>query len=517
MKILLIEDDDLDAVIVTRSLANAFADVELRHSKCLQAALDCLREETCGFDVILSDLSLPDSIGLEAIFAIQKVCPDCPLIVLTGNENPTQSLKAIANGAQDYLEKNKIAADSLKRSIQHSIERHSLKQKNTRLLSTLRQSGLLLHEKNRKLEKACKTAQQFVDNVSHEFRTPLTVIMEYASLISDSMAGPVTAEQSKLLGIIDDRASDLNNMVDDMLDVSKLESGLLSASRCRCNVEDIIEHVLPAIRRKADIRDVTIELQIDEDLPCVYCDASKAGRVIINLAVNAIKFSRPPGKVTLFARMDSPDDIVIGLADNGIGIPLKRQKEIFQRFSQVRSELNEETKGFGLGLNIAQEIVDLNLGRMRVESTEGVGSTFSFTLPIDQPEEITRRLIDRRKWGNEEGETLSAIQIRTDDTGDENESLELEHFLIHVLRQYDLLFPIDHHTWLLIVSAPSIALDDFFSRLETQRNLINRNRPRGPLPDFRSEVLGSWQTSHNCHSLIDLVHRRCHTEECIGV
>lgn len=513
MRFLLIEDDEVDAELVRRSLKKAFPMCHVCETRYLEEAVAAA--ENASFDAVLADLSLPDSAGLMAVIQMVECCPQSPLVVLTGTDCQDISTKAIEIGAQDFLVKCEIEPGLLERSIRYAIQRHHLRSKNEQLLESLRKGEELLQAKNRKLEKVCKTAQEFVDNVSHEFRTPLTVIMEYASLLADSIAGPVNSEQEKLLGVIDDRASDLNNMVDDMLDVSKLESGLLDASRTRSDVQGIIDHVLPAIRRKALVRDVTLDVEVCSDLPAVYCDPEKVGRVIVNLAINAIKFSRNPGEVKILARRKGDLDVEVCVSDNGIGIPEDRQQEIFRRFSQVKTALSESTKGFGLGLNIAQELVELNFGKMGVESTEDVGSTFSFTLPIDEPREVTRRYLKRLTETAEDSAFVSAIRIAIAAGCSDIATMDAYRFLVHLLRQNDLLFPIDDREWLILVSAPEIALNDFFQRLSKQREMINRNRPRGPLLDFIIHTEDSLSAIDESEPLICLVENHFNMEHCL--
>ena len=511
MRFLLIEDDCVDAQLVCRSLERAFPGCMIDRADCLKEALLIIDHNT--YDAVLSDLSLPDSSGLDSVIRMKQACPDSPLVVLTGLEDHKVSLNAIAEGAQDYLVKGRIGPELLERSIRYAMQRHALSRKNRQLLATLRESDQLMKTKTRKLEKACRTAQQFVDNVSHEFRTPLTVIMEYASLLADSIAGPVNEEQAKMLGVIDDRASDLNNMVGDMLDVSKLESGLLGASRSRCTVAEIVDHVLPAIRRKALVRHVDLHVEIDEGLPDVFCDPAKVGRVIVNLAINAIKFTGNPGHVRIRAEKSGQFDVSLGVSDNGVGIPIGRQREIFQRFSQVKTELQESTKGFGLGLNIAKELVDLNFGKMDVQSTEGMGSTFSFTLPVNCPREVTKRFLRRLADLPEDSAAVSALTVTLDDPQTESALMDVDRFLVHILRQNDLIFPLPNQQWLLLVSLPSIALTAFFERLSNEREQINRNRPRGPLPELRTSVEGTWEAGQCDDDVLRVVDHHCNQRQ----
>ncbi|MEO1619243.1 MAG: histidine kinase dimerization/phospho-acceptor domain-containing protein, partial [Planctomycetota bacterium] len=288
MRLLLIENSHVDSAFVERMLRSAFLQLELVRVENLAKAV-LLLEQDMGFDAIIASVSLPDSEGIDTVGRLLEVAAGIPLIALADIEDYGVSKRAIRLGVQDFLSKRILNSETLERSVRYSIERKKLAIRNERLLSSLGESERLLRTRTQKLEKACKTAQTFVENVSHEFRTPLTVIMEYASLLADGVAGSVTEEQSSLLGIIDDRAADLNTMVDDMLDVSKLESGMLGAARCRAEVGEIVSRVLPALQRKSQIREVTLQVDIPEDTPAVYCDSEKTGRVLINLVVNAIK------------------------------------------------------------------------------------------------------------------------------------------------------------------------------------------------------------------------------------
>ena len=291
----------------------------------------------------------------------------------------------LRQGAQDYLLKHEVEPKLLARSLRFAIER----QRTAALESCIEQlaaAQVLLKKKNRRLAKLNRTVHEFVDNVSHEFRTPLTVIKEYASLVKDGVVGAVSDEQKQMLTIVEDRADDLNTMVDDMLDVSKLEAGLLRVDRRICQVADIVARVWPARECKAAVRGVQLEFQLDPKLEAVFCDPEKAGRVLTNLVTNAIKFCGQPGRVWLNCDRE-PDGAGVRLSvrDNGHGISPENQRAIFLRFKQLSESIRSSTKGFGLGLNIAKKLVELNLGEITVESEIGRGSTFAFTLPKARP------------------------------------------------------------------------------------------------------------------------------------
>ena len=289
------------------------------------------------------------------------------------------------------------------------------------MLRGLEQSKELLKQKNRRLARLYKTAQRFVDNVSHEFRTPLTVIKEYATLICDGLAGDVNDEQQRMLNIVVDRADDLNTMVDDMLDVSKVEAGMLGAWRRNCRVADVVRHVMPALALKAQVHGVKLETDVSPRLPAVYCDGEKLGRAIINLTVNGIKFSRQPGVVRLWVQ-DQPEarEVVVGITDNGPGIDEEQQTAIFKRFKQLDTNIRRSTKGFGLGLCIAKELIELNLGTMNMVSKVGQGSTFSLTVPWADPIEVTTRYLKQLAVQPRKSPTVSLLRAEVDEAVDDS-------------------------------------------------------------------------------------------------
>ena len=421
-------------------------------------------------------------------------------MVLTGLNSDLVALEALKLGAQDYLIKDGATSDVLERAIRYAIQR----QRNTemeQLLKTVRANEHLLARKNKHLARLNRTAHRFVDNVSHEFRTPLTVIMEYVSIVRDGLVGDLNEKQRQLLDVSVDRADDLNNMVNDMLDVSRLGAGILGLYRGSCRMEKIVEHVRPNLERKAAIKRVTIEIEIDPALPAVYCDPEKIGRVLINLAVNAIKFSGQPGHVRIHVGVDPlAPHVVTSISDTGPGIDPQRLGELFKRFKQLGAESSGSTKGFGLGLNIAKELVHLNFGEIRVESQVGVGSTFSFTVPIDDPLEVTRRYLSKVKKRLPE---LSLLEARVDASIAATVADDVDAFLSRLLRRHDILFRATPRRWVLLLSASEAEVELFLARgLQVLVN-TNRNRPFGPLPEVIWSRIGTWRMQQ--HEILDAV------------
>jgi PAS domain S-box-containing protein len=254
---------------------------------------------------------------------------------------------------------------------------------------------LQVAQQNQRLVALTEQAHGFVDDVSHEFRTPLTVIKEFCSIIADGLAGPTTPEQSQYLGIIDGAVLDLNHMVEDFLDSSKLRAGLLRVDRRRQTIESIFARIRPGLQKKAASRSITIEEHIAPNLPAVFADEEKVRRVIMNLATNAVKFSPEGSQVALWARHAPEGGVEIGITDRGRGLAPGDLKRLFERFRRVPGSDAQMVEGFGLGLNIARQLVWLNLGRMNVVSELEHGSTFSFTLPAHDPRMILERFFMR--------------------------------------------------------------------------------------------------------------------------
>ncbi len=500
--VLLVEDNPEHAELATYALRKAReAPFQVEHVDQLSTAL--ARLALGGIDVALVDLSLPDSSGMDTFQAIRTAAPDVPIVVFTGMEDEKFVLEMLHQGAQDYLLKHDVEPKLLARSLRFAIERH----RNAALeecLLKLDGAHALLQKKNRRLAKLYRTAHEFVDNVSHEFRTPLTVIKEYTSLVREGVVGPVSDEQKKMLIVVEDRADDLNTMVDDMLDVSKLKSGLLGICRQECQVAEILDHVRLGLERKAAVKGVELEFEIDPLLPTLFCDPEKAGRVLINLTTNAIKFCGQPGHVRLSCHRESDrTGVKFGVSDNGSGISAENQEAIFRRFKQLGESERSSTKGFGLGLSIAKQLVELNLGAITLESHVGSGSTFFFTLPPADPREVLRRYlkwIERRRNGSSQ---LALVEANVEESTSATLADDVNLFLNHLLRSTDLLFRSGPTKWLVVLPVAEIEVDEFRERVAKKMGEANRNRLGEPLPEIRMKFLAAWRVGSDRDELLN--------------
>lgn len=488
-RVLLIEDNANDVVLIKRALSKARIRFDV---VCASDLATGLAAAGATFDAALTDLTLPDASGPEAVKQLRLRVPDLPIIVLTGLASDEAALESLDCGAQDYLVKDTISPEILEHAIRYAVQR----QKNVamrRILGRLQASERALEKKNRRLARLYKTAHRFVDNVSHEFRTPLTVVNEYVSLLRDGLVGPLNDEQNRMLDVVADRAEDLNNMVDDMLDVSKLEAGMLGLWRRSCGIDAIVDHIRPSLLRKSIVKQVELQFDIPDDLPEVFCDDEKVGRVLINLTVNAIKFCGQPGLVQVWAKFDEKArEVTVGVTDNGEGIEPDNLALIFQRFKQVQAHPRGSSKGFGLGLNIAKELVHLNLGEIHVKSTPGKGSTFWFSLPIADPREVMSRHLKWIAQFQSGPSAVSLVRASFDAAGRGESAEDVNTFLNMLLRRHDLVVRIENAVWILAVPCEEPELKSLFARAEKTRHTVNRNRVGDPVPPIDMLILGTW-------------------------
>ncbi|MEQ8615563.1 MAG: response regulator [Lacipirellulaceae bacterium] len=485
-RILLIDDDTADAFVTRESLSRVDSRrYEIEHAVSLRDAKT--RLENFDYDVILLDLNLPESRGIDTLRQLKGIClSDTPVIVLTGLDDEEAALQLLADGAADFISKKDMRSETLSRSIQYTLRRQHL-------LVELQSANKMLSEKNNRLAQLYNTAQQFVDNVSHEFRTPLTVIREFTSIVRDGLDGPVTERQAEHLEKVLYRTDDLSLMVDDMLDISKLEAGLLAVWRRPCSVEELINNVEGMISSRAKSRGIEFSVDLQVDLPEVYCDEEKARRVLINLAINAIKFTSKGGRVQIWAKQaEESSDIVLGVTDTGAGISKENLESIFGRFRQVDSGIHSSTKGFGLGLSIARELVDLNLGEIDVQSEVGKGSTFSFTLPQNDLTTIVDRYLDRRMQKSPQGTSLALVHAQA--TGEMASSADavVDEFLQRAMCGSDLAVRSVDQKWIIVKECVEGELRDALAKIEADWRAFKRNCPGVELPDIAFTVAETW-------------------------
>lgn len=226
---------------------------------------------------------------------------------------------------------------------------------------------------------------EFVATVSHELRTPMTSIRGYVDILLMGAAGALNENQTHFLQIVKNNTERLNILVNDLLDISRIESGRVTLSPQPVNLRDIAEDVVADALRRAqeENKPITFSLEAARDLPRIYGDEERVRQMISNLVDNAYRYTPQDGKVTVHVHTLNGNDVQVDVQDTGVGVPLEDQERIFDRFFRGEDPLVLAAPGTGLGLAIVKQLVEMHSGRIWLESEgTGKGSTFSFTLPI---------------------------------------------------------------------------------------------------------------------------------------
>jgi len=237
---------------------------------------------------------------------------------------------------------------------------------------------LVLHEIS-ELRRLERVRQDFVANVSHEFRTPLTAIQGFAeTLLGGALEDP--ANRRRFVEIIREHAARLARLTEDLLELARIEAGEMKLEFRPVSVQQLVESCAETVGMKAEAKQLALELMVPEGLPAVRGDANRLQEVLQNLLDNAVQYTPSGGRVEVSAAR-AGDQIVITVADTGIGVPQAEQSRIFERFYRVDAARSREVGGTGLGLSIARHIVEAHGGRIWVESAVGEGSRFHFSIP----------------------------------------------------------------------------------------------------------------------------------------
>lgn len=224
---------------------------------------------------------------------------------------------------------------------------------------------------------------EFVANVSHELRTPLTSIRGFAeTLLDGALEDPKVARQ--FLEIINTETERLSRLIDELLNLSKIEDRKSVPNRQPLEIEELIEQVVAILQPRSQEKNITIKVDLPENLPVVQGDSDMLSQVLINLIDNAVSYTQPGGEIRIGAAAGQ-DELKVDVQDNGIGIPPESLSRVFERFYRVDKARSREQGGTGLGLSIVKHIIDAHRGSVQVESKVGKGSTFSFVLPLTEP------------------------------------------------------------------------------------------------------------------------------------
>ncbi len=234
------------------------------------------------------------------------------------------------------------------------------------------------------LESASRHKSEFLANMSHELRTPLNVIIGFSEVLQERMFGELNEKQDEYVRDIVASGKDLLLLINDILDLSKVEAGRMELELGALSVTETLENALAMFRERAGRQGITLGLQVDANIGVIEADERKVKRIIVNLLSNAVKFTPEGGRIDTSARLVD-GDLEVAVHDTGIGIAHDDLARIFEEFQQVSQPDAQKREGTGLGLALTRALVELHGGEIGVDSELGVGSTFTFRLPVRRP------------------------------------------------------------------------------------------------------------------------------------
>ena len=370
IKILLFEDNPGDAGLIEEMLEEYNDLYLLTNVETLKEGLDILDKHY--FNVILLDLGLPDSEGIDTLINVYNKVPDLPIIVLTGLNDKEIGILSVQKGAQDYLIKREIDSKLLTRSISYSIERKKIGIELQRSQENLEEK---VKERTKALEESNKELQQFAYITSHDLREPLRMITSFLQLLEKRYQDQLDADANEFIGFAVDGAKRLDSMINDILIYSKISNK--ERNLVPININEVIEQV--RLNLKTSI-DETNTIMTHDPLPTLISDEQSMIQLFQNLISNAIKYrSEKPPEIHISAKKEN-NRYLFSIKDNGIGMSPNHLEKIFTIFQRLHT--HEKYEGTGIGLAIAQKIVHQQGGEIWAESELRKGSTFYFTIPI---------------------------------------------------------------------------------------------------------------------------------------
>ncbi len=333
-----------------------------------------------SFDAVITDIILPDVGGIEILELAKEINPDAAVIIMTDYASVETAIDAVKQGAYAYFIKP-VDPDEMKTAITNALKQQRLSLDNKKLVESLQRSNRLLCKANKELKKANRLKSEFMAAMSHELRTPLNVIIGFSQLMLDGVPREINEEQRQCLEDILSSGEHLLNMVNDILDLSKVESGKMELRLSNIALTDVIESLRRTMMPLLTQREQSLDVKLEKRLPLILVDEARVRRVLLNLLSNASNFTPDGGKLEVRAVREG-DRCQVSVIDNGIGIEKEDQERIFEAFDRVDNSVTREKGGTGLGLTIAKQIVEMHCGRIWVESEYGNGSSFMFTLPL---------------------------------------------------------------------------------------------------------------------------------------
>lgn len=382
----LIVDDDLALLqALPQAIALRMKNMQVDTSDSAQNALQQVQRSE--YDAIVSDIKMPGIDGITLIERLQDLCPDTPTLLITGHGERDLAIRALRVGAYDFIQKpidRDYFVSSLQRAIQTRQMRRQIAEQQEALEQYTHQLEQTVAERTRELVEANAAKDIFISMVSHELKTPLTTLKGITQMLARRLERGDQVEPQNLR-LLDHSVRRMERLVNDLLNTSMIETGMFSMNRQPDDLAAMLQELLSD-------HGVGLIANLQREIPptellCLI-DRERISQVVLNLLSNARKYS-PPDAPVLVKLERQGEEALISVTDHGVGIPPEKLAHIFERFYRV-PEVDVQTgssSGVGLGLYIAQKIIERHDGRLAVTSTPGQGSTFTIHLPLHIPNE----------------------------------------------------------------------------------------------------------------------------------
>ena len=367
-KILVADDEKATRELLARALSSKGFVVETAVD-----GLDALEKiKLQPFDLLVTDLLMPNMVGLELMQKSCEIYPDLIVIVVTAHATLETALQALKQGAYDYIIKP-FEPDHIVPVIERGLEKRHLRQKNAELEMI-----------TRKLQEVEQMKADLLDTITHEFSTPIAIIKAYVDMFLDGHFDTSNPRHVESLRSIRSAVIRLERLVMNLLTLSLGKGTDFELKKEKIFIQDIISNALSQLNEDINKKNINVVLNIEAHLPAIDADPSKLSIAVLNLLDNAVKFNKTNGIIRISASQLKSKSIGVAISDTGIGIPQDKLDEIYSPFTQVDMSSTREHQGTGLGLAVAKTIVEAHDGKITLKSKLGKGSTFIFVLAASQ-------------------------------------------------------------------------------------------------------------------------------------
>lgn len=420
IKVLIIEDNQDDAKLEIEELKSGGFDIVFEQIETQKAMIEALNKTS--WDCIISDYAMPQFSGLDALLELKETGKDIPFILISGTIGEETAVAAMKAGAHDYIMKDnltrlvpaferelreaelrhqkRLADEALKASVQDlkrqnaeylklNMEYIELNEELKASMNKILQINEELTVSKNKAEESDKLKSAFLANMSHEIRTPLNGILGFSSFLNDPDLPKEKME--RYIHIIDLSGQQLLNIINDILDISKIEAGQLDIIIEATDINELLKDLLQQFLKEAELKNLNLILNAEHlDEPIVaHTDENRLRQVFCNLITNAIKFTSE-GTIE-YGLVRKGNFIEFYVKDSGLGIATEDQSVIFEPFRKVANKTNQLFGGTGLGLAISKALVEKLGGTISVTSSKNSGSTFIFTIPYRKDNETNSK------------------------------------------------------------------------------------------------------------------------------